>query len=200
MHTRSSTTALIAATTFVTLVALAPAGAQTSASADTMSHFSLFAGTSANGSVSPSGGFELGVSADLRWRPIPVPFRLSLGVSQRREEMFRYSAPKAVVGSAELIFRPVPRLFGIRPYFLGGIGGATMSAFDYWTTPAFWGPDGGLVAGTPQRLRSERTTWAFASAGLGFDLGGGYIQARLLEPITSRTPVLVPITIGFRWD
>jgi hypothetical protein len=199
MRTHSGTTALLTATTLATLVACAPCDAQTP-TADSASRFSLFAGTSALGEGSPSNGFELGFGADLRLRPIPVPLRVSLGVSQRREELFRYSAPKTVVGSVEMIFRPLSQFLGIRPYLLGGVGGATMSAFDSWSTPAYWGPDGVPVALTPQRLRYERSTWAFASAGIGFDLGGGYLQARLLEPVTSRAPVLVPITIGFRFD
>jgi hypothetical protein len=200
MRTRPCTTTLMAATTLATLVALAPAGAQTPTSADTASRFSLFAGTSALGERSPSGGFELGVSADLRWRPIAVPLRLSLGISQRREELFRYSAPKTMVGSLEMVLRPLPRRFGVRPYLLGGFGAATMSSFDAWSTPLFWGADGSLQAGTPQHRTFERRTWAFASAGLGFEIGGGYVQARLLQPVTSQGPVLVPITIGFHWD
>ena len=46
-----------------------------------------------------------------------------------------------------------------------------------------------------------RQTWALASAGVGLDVGRVFIQARLLNPIASYGPGVVPINVGIRfWD
>lgn len=42
-----------------------------------------------------------------------------------------------------------------------------------------------------------RQTWAFASAGVGLDVGRAFIRTKLDQPIASDGLVLIPISVGF---
>ena len=199
MRTRLRTTTLAAglvaagAVMSTTLRAQAP-----TATADSSHHFALFGGTAASDRSGPENGLELGVSADLRWRPLPVPLRLSLSFSQRDEGPFNTSM-KGGLASLETVFRPIPKRFGIQPYFLGGLGLGTRAGY------SFWGGAGCSASSVSTEqctyITTPRQTWAFASAGFGLDVGRAFVQLRMLNPVASQGPILVPLSVGFRfWD
>ena len=49
--------------------------------------------------------------------------------------------------------------------------------------------------------RLPRRTWAFASTGVGVEVGRAFIPVNLDQPIASQGPVLVPINVEFRfWE
>ena len=58
-----------------------------------------------------------------------------------------------------------------------------------------------MFNGPPVYVERPRETWAFASAGLGLDIGRAFIQLKLEHPVASQGPIVVPLNIGFRfWD
>jgi hypothetical protein len=200
MRTRLGTTALVALVFAGTTFPTSPLGAQASAEkTDSAHHFALFGGRAAAENRGPESGFELGVSADLRWRPVPVPLRLSLSFSQRTDGTFAASR-KGGMASLEAVLRPFPKKFGIQPYFLGGLGVGTRVGYSFWADGTYLGapyvPQAPLIFVT-----RPRETWAFASAGAGLDIGRAFIQVRMLNPIASQGPIVVPLNVGFRfWD
>jgi hypothetical protein len=199
MRARSGTTALVAGIVAATLGLAAPTTAQgTPTKTDSAPHFSLFGGTAASESSGPENGVEVGASGDFRWAPIPVPLRLSLSFSQRHDERF-FSMLRGGKASLDLVMRPIPKKLGIQPYFLGGIGLATRAASSGLGGGCYAAPD---VPCLPYyTLTRPRETWAFASAGMGLDIGRAFIQLKLENPVASHGPVIVPLNIGFRfWD
>lgn len=199
MRTRSGTSALAAAVMIGTFALSFHAGAQeTPTKADSTPHFSLFGGSSVAESNGPETGFEIGGSGDFRLRPIPVPLRLSFSFSQRHEDN-ALSQLRGGKASLDAVMRPIPKFLGIRPYFLGGVGVATRAGYSgiaggYYVDPT--------VPPVPFSLYTRpRATWAFASAGMGLDIGRAFIQMKFEAPIASNGPVVVPINVGFRfWD
>ena len=197
MRARSGTTALVATFMIGAMAASTTAGAQGSAPADSAPHFALFGGTAATENLGPENGLEVGVSGDLRWRPIPVPLRLSASFSQRRDAGRYYAPTKGGLASIEAVMRPIPKWHGLQPYFLGGLGVGTRAGFGYWTGGYFTGVD----FTQPTFVSRPRDTWAFASAGVGLDVGRAFVQLRVLNPVASQGPILVPLSVGFRfWD
>ena len=192
MRTRTGILAFVA-----TLIAAALAGsaqAQESAApvrTDSAPHFALFGGWAPmDGQYVVRHGFATGASGDFRLAPIPVPLRLSLSFDERTGEYI--SKQRGGQASLDLVMRPIPKSFGIRPYFLGGLGVATRTSY-YQIAPN--------SPTTANFFVRPRQTWSFASLGAGLDIGRMFIQAKLDQPIASDGPVLVPINIGFRfWD
>jgi hypothetical protein len=195
MRARSGTTALVAG-----IFAIAtPAVAQTSSPPlDSAHRFALFGGPAGaifNGSHD---GLELGVSSDFRWRPVPVPLRLSLSFSQSGTNDYRTYSERGGLASVEAVLRPIPRKLGIQPYFLAGAGIGTTAGVDGWAW--YYANVNGPIS-DPQHIIRARNTWAFASVGMGLDVGRLFVQVRYLNPVASQGPVVVPINIGFRfWD
>ena len=200
MRTRTGTTALVAGIIVGSIGLAIEAGGQTSsAKLDSSPHFALFGGRAATEYSGPESGLELGASGDFRWKPIPVPLRLSLSFSQL-EYSPTYSTMRGATASLELVMRPLPRKFGLQPYFLGGLGVATRAGYSGWSDGYYYGPTG-LTLGQPSYYRRPRESWAFASAGLGLDIGRAFIQMKVSNPIASQGPMLVPVNVGFRfWD
>jgi hypothetical protein len=193
---RSLITGLVAGSVGLAL----PIRAQSSsATSDSTPHFSLFGGTSGTESRGPENGLNVGASGDFRWKPIPVPLRLSLSFSQRYDS-YPYGARKGGSASLELVMHPIPKKFGIQPYFLGGFGVGTRVGYDAWASvPTF--PYGNELFTQPLHIVRPRQTWAFASAGIGLDVGRAFIQLRATNPIASDGPIVLPLTVGFRfWD
>jgi hypothetical protein len=201
MRARLGTTALVAGIVAGTMAVAASAGAQAApVGTDSAPHFALFGGMPSFEQSSHARGFELGGSGDFRWSAIPVPLRLSLSFSQRSND-FIFDTQRGGKASLELVMRPFPRKFGIRPYFLGGLGVETRTGFtgvvqgyraeppDFTLTTVYYG------------YSRPRQTWAFASAGMGLDIGRAFIQVKLENPIASQGPVTTPLSVGFRfWD
>jgi hypothetical protein len=199
MRTRGRTSALVAGIVAGTLAVATDVGAQEApAKPDSAPHFALFGGMAGFGVNGPEGGYEFGASGDFRWRPVPVPLRFSLSFSQARGNS-PYAPDKGGKASLDLVMRPFRRAFGIRPYFLGGLGLATHDDADFVNDGYYFVP--GVTPSGPSHFVQRRQTWAFASAGMGLDIGRAFIQLRVENPVASRGLVLTPVSIGFRfWD
>lgn len=192
-------TAMVAGILMGTIGFGTSAMAQKASVADSAPHFALFGGWAPfQGGMGDERGFAMGGSGDFRLSPIPVPLRLSLSFDERAS---RYSTTqRGGQASLDLVMRPIPKLFGVRPYFLGGLGVATQMGYMGWGRYTVYTPDG-LLTSTSFNYFRPRQTWAFASAGMGLDVGRAFIQVKLAQPIASEGPVLVPISVGFRfWD
>jgi hypothetical protein len=199
MRARSGTTALVAGIFASTIGLATPALSQTSSPPPDSAHrFSLFGGT--GGALFPGlgTGLEFGVSGDFRWRPVPVPLRLSLSFSQRGANDFRTYSERGGLASLEAVMRPIPRKLGLQPYFLAGAGIGTTAGVEGWAWyyANVYGP-----ISDPQYVRRPRNTWAFGTVGMGLDIGRAFVQVRYLNPLATQGPVVVPVNIGFRfWD
>jgi hypothetical protein len=200
MRTRTGRTALVDGIIAGTIWLARPAGAQGStAKPDCAPHFALFGGTARAENLGPENGLELGASGDFRWKPVPVPLRLSLSFSQLNGG-YTSASEKRATASLELVMRPLPRKLGIRPYFLGGLGVGTRAGYSFWTNGYYYGPNG-LMLGRPEYIARPRETWAFATAGMGLDIGRAFIQLKVANPVASGGPILIPLEVGFRfWD
>lgn len=200
MRARIGTTALAAAIVAATAVVSAEAGAQATTQPDSAPHFALFGGPPAISGSARNSGFAIGASGDFRWSPIPVPLRFSVSFDERHDD-YAGATRRGGQASLDLVLRPIPKKFGIQPYFLGGAGLATQSPFTiFGDSFVRYQPDGTPVfyaATYPQR----RQTWAFASAGMGLDIGKAFIQVKIENPIASQGPLVTPLSVGFRfWD
>lgn len=202
MITRPNRATSLATILFAAVVG-SPLGAQETAPArtDSTHRFALFGGRSGvwSGGSGPESSGELGASGDLRWSPIPVPLRLSLSFSQGHTSYYMYQPQRGAKASLDLVMRPVPKTFGIQPYFLGGFGVATRAPYS--------GIGGGCYAAldlpcAPSYLYTRpRQTWAFASAGVGVDVGRLFMQMKFEQPVASQGPTLIPLSVGFRfWE
>ncbi|HET7188070.1 MAG TPA: hypothetical protein VFI52_07940 [Gemmatimonadaceae bacterium] len=201
MRACSGRTAIVAGILMGAIGLGTTAGAQesTPAKADSAPHFALFGGWAPiDGMDVMKRGFAMGASGDFRLSPIPVPLRFSLSFDERGGEYV--SKQRGGQASLDLVMRPIPKRFGVRPYFLGGLGVATQMGYMGWGRYTVYTPDGALTP-TFYNYFQPRQTWAFASVGMGLDVGRAFIQMKLDQPIASQGPVLVPISVGFRfWD
>lgn len=194
MHTRTRTSALAAALfvgllgTSIRTAAQQPA-ARSDASGESTPHFALFGGWAPlDGQFVVRRGLAMGGSADFRWSPLPVPLRLSLSFDERGGEYI--SKQRGGQAALDLVMRPVPKLFGMQPYFLGGLGVATRTSY-YEVRPN--------SPATANFIVHPRQTWAFASLGAGLDIGRMFIQTKWDQSIASEGPVLFPISLGVRF-
>jgi hypothetical protein len=201
MRVRPHATTPLAALFLAAAFAAAPLGAQATRT-DSTSHFSLFGGISGvmSGAAGPESGRELGGSGDFRWSPIPVPLRFSLSFSQR-DLAYMYRPQRGGKASLDLVMRPIPKRFGIRPYFLGGLGVATRAGYSAISDGYYYGP-AGLEQGPAYTYSMSRETWTFAGAGMGLDIGRAFVQLRMETPVaSSQGSTLIPLSVGFRfWD
>lgn len=168
------------------------AGAQ---SADSM-RWSLFAGRTTSSAVGaddsfrfPSENFGVGGSVDVRPSFFPVPLRATLSYDKFRGG--ETTTLKATSVMVDAVFRPLPAVWGVRPYLLGGFGIATVS------------PSGAQVVegGTLRVIPIARTTALEMNAGLGLEYRRFFLEYRhspyglLGDQMPSRTP----IRLGFRF-
>jgi len=165
---------------------------------DSTPTFSLFGGTALDQyGPSRSGltNFEFGGSRDFRLRSLPVPLRVTLAFRQQNP----YDAGPLKFGTLSLdaVGKPIPRIFGVQPYLLGGLGVGTRAEYD----AAFYT----LVDGqfTTAGLRHiPRHSWAFAEGGVGLELGRHlFVQTKFMVPVASQGQIVMPFSVGFRfWD
>lgn len=193
VHSRALVLALAAAAVDTPLAAQPAHG-----TADSSHRFALFGGRS-DSDILPERGIELGASADFRWTPIPVPLRVALSFSQR-DEPYTFQPYRVGQASVDLVMRPIPKTFGIQPYFLGGLGIATRAPYSGYYAYVLYDPLG-LNPPPSYTYTRERDTWAFASGGVGLDVGRVFLQVKYEEPVASQGTALFPISVGFRfWD
>ena len=175
------------------LVLCAPrAGAQSTDS----THWSVFAGRTTSSAAAgdrsfnfPSENFGVGGSVEFKPSFFPVPLRATLSYDKFR------SGPTTTLKATSLmvdaVFRPLPAVWGIRPYLLGGLGIATVS------------PSGMQVeeGGVPRVIPIARTTALEMDTGLGLEYRRFFVEYRhspyglLGDGMPSRTP----LRLGFRF-
>jgi hypothetical protein len=175
------------------LVLCAPrAGAQ---SADSM-HWSLFAGRTTSSAVGaddsfnfPSENFGVGGSVEVKPSFFLVPLRATLSYDKFRGG--QTTTLKATSLMVDAVFRPLPAVWGVRPYLLGGLGIATVSPSRAQVV------EGGVLRVIP----IARTTALEMNTGLGLEYRRFFLEYRhspyglLGDHMPSRTP----IRLGFRF-
>ena len=192
-----SNTALLASTAlplvYGLLVLSAPrAGAQSTESL----HWSIFAGRTISSAAGadrsfdfPVENFGVGGSAELKPTRFPVPLRATLSYDKFRGGPS--TTLKATSLTLDAVFRPLPAVWGIRPYLLGGLGVATVS------------PSGNQVVegGVPRVIPIARTTALEMDTGIGLEY-----RRFLLEyhhspfgVLGDRMPSRSTIRLGFRF-
>jgi hypothetical protein len=180
-----------------TALASSPLGAQ---AIDSTHRWSIFGGSAKvlDGTDGSENGVELGASGDFRWSPIPVPLRLSLSFSQHQDD-FLIRPQRGGQASLDLVMRPIPKTLRIQPYFLGGIGVATRAPYSGVAGGYSYDP---TLPPVPYYVYSRpRETWAFASAGVGLDVGRLFMQLKVEQPVAAQGPTLMPFSVGFRfWE
>lgn len=171
------------------------AGAQ---AADSTPRFSIFGGPLLEGGSGwrTPGNMEYGGGMDFRTSSFPLLLRASIAF---RDEDFpdRLTPARFATLSLAAVAKPFPRIFAFQPYLVGGLGLATRSDFSAWSYAVT--PDGQGITQTGTRSIS-RTSWAFAQAGLGIDVGHHFfVERRFLKPVGSTGPFLSPVSLGFRF-
>jgi hypothetical protein len=185
---RASTPLLLV---YALLVLCAPrAGAQASDS----THWSIFAGRT----ISPAEGADrsfafpvenFGVGGSVEYKPsfVPIPLRATLSYDKFRGGPT--TTLKATSLMVDAVFRPIPAVWHIRPYLLGGIGIATVS------------PSGRQVeeAGALRVIPIARTTALEMDAGIGLEFRRFFVEYRHSPygVLGDRMPARTPIRLGF---
>ena len=177
------------------IVCALPARAQ---AADSTPRFSIFGGPLLEGGSGwrTPGNMEYGGGVDFRTSSFPLALRAAIAFRDE-DASGRLTPARYASISLAAIGRPIPRIFAVQPYLLGGLGLATRSDFialSYTVTP-----DGQGIMQTGTRSVS-RTSWAFAQAGLGVEVGRHFfVERRFLKPVGSTGPFLSPVSLGFRF-
>jgi hypothetical protein len=175
------------------LVLSAPrAGAQST----DRTQWSIFAGhtiSSAAGSDRsfsfPSENLGVGGSVELKPSRFPVPLRATLSYDK-----FRWGPTttlKATSLMVDAVFRPVPAVWGIRPYLLGGLGVATVSPSATQV----------VLGGVPYVIPLVRTTAFEWNAGIGLEAWRFFVEYQP-SPHTlygGHMPSRTPTRLGFRF-
>ena len=175
------------------LVLSAPrAGAQSTDS----THWSIFAGRTTSSAAGadrsfafPVENFGVGGSVELESSLFPVPLRATLSYDKFRGGPS--TTLKATSLTVDAVFRPVPAVWGLRPYLLGGLGIATVS------------PSGVQVVegGVPRVIPIARTTALEMDAGVGLEYKRFFLEYRHSPygVLGDRMPTRTPIRLGFRF-
>ena len=136
---------------------------------------------------------EFGGSGDFRLSGFPLTLRSTLAFRQEDSD-WTVTPMKFGTLSLDAIGKPVPRLFGAQLYLLGGLGVATRS--DYRAMVHIL--NGELTSVFTHSV--PRETWAFGEGGLGLELGRHlFVQTKMMVPVASQGPMLMPISVGFRF-
>jgi hypothetical protein len=168
-----------------------PASAQ---SAD-RTHWSIFAGrtiSSAEGAdrsfAFPVENFGVGGSVEFRPSFFPVPLRATLSYDKFRGGPT--TTLKATSLMVDAVFRPVPAMWGIRPYLLAGLGIATVS------------PSGMQMeeGGVPRVIPIARTTALEMDTGIGLEYRRLFVEYRHspFRVLGDRMPSRTRIRLGLR--
>ena len=188
--TRASTALLLV---YGLLTLCAPrAGAQSTDS----THWSIFAGRTTSSAPGADRSFafpveNFGVGGSVEFKPffVPVPLRATLSYDKfRGGPSFTLKATSLMV---DAVFRPLPAMWGIRPYLLGGLGIATVS------------PSGEQVleGGVLRVIPIARTTALEMDAGIGLAYRRLFVeyQHSPYGVLGDRMPSRTPIRLGFRF-
>lgn len=168
------------------------AGAQSSDS----THWSIFAGRTISSAAGADRSFafpveNFGVGGRFEYKPsfAPVPLRATLSYDKFRGGPT--TTLKATSLMVDAVFRPLPAVWRIRPYLLGGLGIATVS------------PSGKQVeeAGVPRVIPIPRTTALEMDVGIGLAYRRFFVeyQHSPFGVLGDRMPSRIPIRLGFRF-
>jgi len=157
-------------------------------------HWSIFVGRTTSSAAGadrsfnfPSENFGVGGNVELRPSHFPVPLRATLSYDKFRAGPS--TTLKATSLMAEAVIRPLPAVWRIRPYLLGGLGVATVS------------PSGTQVeeAGVPRVVPISRTTALEMDLGIGLQLWRISLEYRHspFGVLGDRMPTRTPIRLGF---
>jgi hypothetical protein len=141
----------------------------------------------------PVENFGLGGSVALTSSLFPVPLGATLSYDKFRGGPT--TTFKATSLTVDALFRPIPAVWGFRPYLLGGLGIATVS------------PSASQVVEAGEQLTVirvipiARTTALEMNAGLGLDYRRFYIeyQHSPYGVLGDRMPSRTPVRLGFRF-
>jgi hypothetical protein len=176
------------------LLVLSAAGARAQSTDGTQ--WSIFAGRTTSSAAGadrsfafPVENFGVGGSVELRSSLFPVPLRATLSYDKFRGGPT--TTLKATSLTVDAVFRPVPAVWGFRPYVLGGLGIATVS------------PSGAQVVegGVPRVIPIARTTALEMDAGVGLEYKRFFLEYRHSPygVLGDRMPSRTPIRLGFRF-
>jgi hypothetical protein len=168
------------------------AGAQSSAS----THWSIFAGRTISSAADadrsfafPVENFGVGGGVELERSVFPVPLRATLSYDKFRGGPT--TTLKATSLMVDALFRPLPPVWGIRSYLLGGLGIATVS------------PSGEQVmeGGVPRVIPIARTTALEMNVGVGLEYRRFFVeyQHSPYGVLGDRMPSRTPVRLGFRF-
>ena len=187
---RASTARLLA---YGLLVLCAPrAGAQSAAS----THWSIFAGRTISSAAGAGRSFHFlsenfGVGGSVEFKPSHFPASLRATLSYDKFRGGPTTTLKAASLMVDAVFRPVPAVWGIRPYLLGGLGIATVS------------PSGMQVeeGGALRVILIARTTALEMDTGIGLGYRRFFLEYRHspFGLLGDRMPTRTPIRLGFRF-
>jgi len=141
----------------------------------------------------PVENFGVGGSAEFAPSRVPLPLRVTLSYDKFR------SGPtttlKATSLTVDALFRPVPAVWGFRPYLLGGLGIATVSPSGRQEV------ERGAQLTVIRVVPIARTTALELDAGLGLEYRRLYIEYRHSPygVIGDRMPSRTPVRLGFRF-
>jgi len=159
-------------------------------------HWSIFAGRTVSSAAGadrsfsfPVENFGVGGSVELASSLFPVPLRATLSYDKFRGGPT--TTLKATSLMVDAVFRPLPAVWRIRPYLLGGLGVATVS------------PSGMQVedGGVPRVIPIARTTALEMDAGIGLEYRRLFVEYRHspFGVLGDRMPSRTPIRLGFRF-
>lgn len=195
MRMRPKSIALAATTIVCITLCVGPVGAQT---VDSTRRWSLFGGSilvQGNAMYRPPSNLEVGGSGEFRVRSFPLPLRASLAFSSV-DQGRTGSSLKYGTFSIDAIARPVRRIFGIQPYFVGGLGAATRAGFTgLGRRPSATDP----FSLETYIFRESRSNWTFVEGGMGLDIGRAFVQFKTQVPVASNGDRRTPISVGFRF-
>ena len=188
------------ATVFLAFACLATTSMRAAAqSPDSVRRWSVFAGSDRQAYTRDGllSNYEFGGTGDFRIGIFPLPLRatvafstVSLGLAGSDNRFGSFSL--------DAIARPIPKIFGIRPYFLGGLGIATRAPYTgiiqgYFLADAPQPPNVGMP------FRVGRQNWAFAEVGGGLEMGRLFVQWKTTTPVASEGYSRTPISIGLHF-
>jgi hypothetical protein len=159
-------------------------------------HWSIVAGRTTSSAADADRSFafpveNFGVGASVEFKPslFPVPLRATLAYDKFRGGPS--TTLKATSLMVDAVFRPLPAVWGIRPFLLGGLGVATVS------------PSGAQVVegGVPRVVPIARTTALEMDAGVGLEYRRLFVEYRHSPygVLGDRMPTRTPIRLGFRF-
>jgi hypothetical protein len=196
MHSRPSIAFHASAVLLLAHALLVLCASRASAQSTDSTHWSIFAGrtiSSAEGADRsfdfPSENFGVGGSAELKSSLFPVPLRATLSYDKFRGGPS--TTLKATSLMVDAVFRPVPAVWGIRPFLLGGLGVATISPSGTQVQ------EGGVVRVIPV----ARTTALEMDMGAGLEYWHLFLEYRHSPygVLGDRMPSRTPIRLGFRF-